>query len=85
MSRKRTISRTKAVNLIDSTKGRFFTVTFLNKGGIPRTINCNTKKDNKSALGYIRVYSFKDKGYRSVNPHTITELSFGGTIYKVRQ
>lgn len=80
--RKSRINRTRAVELINSTKGRFFTVTFVTPKG-ERTINCNCKKDSVSSLGYINVYSMKDKGYRNVNTRTIKQISFNNNIYKV--
>lgn len=81
---KSTISKTKAVEIINSTKGKFFTVTFTTKDNRVRTINCNKKANSTTSLGYIRVYSTKDKGLRSINPHTITELKYNNTIYKVK-
>lgn len=81
---KKTISRTKAVEIINSTKGKFFTVTFMTKGNKMRTINCNKKTNSTTPLGYIQVWSTKDKGYRTVNPNTLTELKYNNIIYKVR-
>ena len=84
MSRTNRISRTKAVELINNSKGKFFTVTFKKKNGDLRMINGNFKKGNFTPLGYLSVYSAADKGYRQVNPKTITSLSVGGTEYKVK-
>lgn len=81
---KSTISKTKAVEIINSTKGKFFTVTFITKDNRMRTINCNKKADSTTALGYIRVYSTKDKGYRSINPNTMNELKYNGITYKIK-
>lgn len=80
----KTITRTTAVELINKSKGRFFTVTFTKKDKNMRTINCNKRKDSTTALGYIRVYSTQDKGYRSINPLTISKLVFNGVTYKVK-
>lgn len=77
------ISRTKAVKLINNTKGKFFTVTYRKNNGDLRMINGNFKKDNFTPLGYMAIWSAKDKGYRKVNPKTITQLSINNLIYKV--
>lgn len=84
MSKNNVISRSKAVKLIEGTKGKFFTVTFRKKNNDLRMINGNFKSGNVTPLGYLRVYSAADKGYRQVNPKTITHLSVNGTEYKVR-
>ena len=79
----KTINKTKAVEIINSTKGQFFTVTFTTKDNRERSINCNKKADSTTKLGYIRVYSTKDKGYRMVNPETISKLQYNNITYKV--
>ncbi len=84
MAKAKTISRTKAVTMIDDNAGRFFTVTFLKKDGNERTINGLVKKDNKTRTGYVRMYSAQDKGYRSVDPRTINEIKINKEIFKVR-
>ncbi len=78
----KTISRTKAVELINNSQGRRFTVTFTKKDGTTRTINGSRK--NQTNLGNITIYSVKDKGYRSVNPNTITMLKINKTVNKVK-
>ena len=75
------ISRTEAVKLINNSKGRFFTVTFVKNNGNTRTINGSRK--NQTPLGNITMYSAKDKGYRTVNPNTIKSLSINDTMYVV--
>lgn len=79
----KTISKTRAVELINTSKGKFFTVTFTKAGGTARTINGNTK-GKMTNQGYLNIYSMKDKGYRNVNPRTLTALSLSGTTYKVK-
>ena len=75
------ISRTTAVNLINDSKGRRFTVTFTKNDGTTRTMNGSRK--NQTALGNITM-KVTNQGYKSVNPNTITELRINGMIYTVR-
>lgn len=81
------ISRTKAVEMITKSKGKFFTVTFTKKkDNSTRTINGNFKisNDNPSKLGYLTIYSPKDKGYRNINSQTLKSLNINGTTYSIR-
>jgi len=81
---KKTIGKTKAAELITDSKGKFFTVTFMKKDNTMRTINCNySKNQKKSALGYINVYSMKDKQYKNINMQTVKMLAINGITYKV--
>lgn len=81
----RTTSRTNAVTMITGTKGKFFTVTFKKANGEVRTINGNYKTPRRpNPLGYLNIYSMKDKGYRNVNPQTILSVSVNNTTYKVK-
>lgn len=84
MAKAKTISRTKAIAMIDDNAGRFFTTTFMKKDGTQRTINGLVKKDNKTKVGYIRMYSAQDKGYRSVDPRTISSLTINKQEFKVK-
>lgn len=79
----KTISRTKATELITTSKGKFFTVTFTKLNGTTRAINGNTT-GRMTNLGYLYIWSTKDKAYRTVNPRTITGLSYNGITYKVK-
>ena len=74
-------SRTEMVNMINASKGRFFTSTHIDANGNARTMNCIKSNKPASELGYISVYSVLDMGDRQINPQTITELSFGGVHY----
>lgn len=74
-------SRTEMVNLINASKGRFFTSTHIDANGNARTMNCIKSNKPASELGYIPVYSMLDMGDRQINPQTITELSFAGVHY----
>lgn len=79
------VSRTKMVQVINETKGRFFTVTHIDKDGQARTMNAIKKNTPATELGYITVYSVQDKGYRNINPQTLTDLSFGRVHYKANR
>lgn len=79
----KTISRTKATEIITGSKGKFFTVTFSKANGQQRTINGNTS-GKTTKLGYMTIYSLKDKGYRNVDPRTLLTLKYKGTTYRVK-
>lgn len=75
-------SRTKMVQIINGSKGRFFTATHIDKDGNARTMNAIKSNKPATELGYLNVYSLQDKGYRNINTQTLTDLSFGGIHYK---
>lgn len=77
-------SRTNAVKLITESKGKFFTVTFKKENDSLRTINGNYKAGNTTALGYLTIWSAKDKSYKNVNPRTITSLVIDSINYTVK-
>lgn len=79
------VSRTKMVQVLNDTKGRFFTSTHIDKDGNSRTMNAIRSNRPVNELGYITVYSIVDKGWRNINPQTLTDLSFGGTHYKANR
>jgi hypothetical protein len=79
------VSRTKMVQLLNQTKGKFFTSTHIDKDGNPRTMNAVKSNKPASELGYILVYSMRDKGYRNINPQTLTDLSTGKTHYVAKK
>lgn len=78
-------SRTEITELLNSTNGKFFTSTHIDKQGNPRTMNAiKSSKSQPTALGYITVWSVRDKDYRTIDPRTITDLSFSGIHYQVK-
>jgi hypothetical protein len=79
-----TINKTKAVEIISSTAGKFFTVTFLKKNGEKRTINGNCKKNCLDKLGYILVNDLQKKEKRKINTREIKQLVFNGITYNVK-
>lgn len=75
------ISKSAAVKLIEDSKGRFFTVTFLKKDKSERTLNGVVKKANfMNPQGYINVTE-RNGDKRQINPRTITKLSINGENY----
>ena len=67
--------------LLNDTKGRFCTITYLKKEGEKRTINCQVTSNKLNNLGYILVHSIADKGTRSVDPRTILCVKANGITY----
>jgi hypothetical protein len=75
--------------ILESTDGKFVTVSFIKKDGTPRTITGRlgvTKylKNGKSTVNhdkYVILYSMQDDGYRCINKDTITSVVFGGINY----
>lgn len=79
-TKKTTISRTKAKQLIMNSKGRFITTTHITEKGERRVTNCRYK--NETSLGKLRVI---EKGhYKAVNPATLKELRADGKVYLVK-
>jgi hypothetical protein len=87
------ISREEASRIIKSTKGKFFTVTFIKKDGTERIMNARLGVKaylrggklpyNPDEKGLIPVYDVKEQGYRMVNINTINNLKIGNKIYNV--
>jgi predicted metalloenzyme YecM len=76
------ISRTKALEIIQNTNGRFFGVTFTKKDGTQRSMSCKINKDNKpTPFGYILVQTKESP--KSLNLQTISEIRANKTLYKV--
>lgn len=82
MARTRRITRTAATELIKEQGYRFYTVTWKTRAGVEKTINCSSKKDCVTRLGYIRAKVAKG-GYKSVDPRTMSKLVIGGHTYRV--
>ena len=51
------VSRTKMVEILNNTKGRFFTTTHMDSKGKLRTMNAIKANTPPTALGYLTVYS----------------------------
>lgn len=83
--KKTRIGRTKAVELIKNSKGRFFSITFVkNEDGSDRTINgVFSSKNTSSDLGYLLICE-RGNGLRNVDTRTIKSLTISGKEYSVR-
>jgi len=86
----KSISKTKALELMENNKGHFFTATFIAKKG-ERTINCQYLKDQgRSSLGYVKVReAIKAKmdpkdSIRNINLQTLKSLKIAGNTYRVK-
>lgn len=68
---------------IESTKGRFFSITFDKKNGETRTINAKTMRSNggescSAQAGYVSVYNRNKQSWASVHPNRVKALQCGG-------
>lgn len=86
----RSISRVKALELIQGSKGRFFTVRFIKKNGSLRIMNAQYAGDtNLAKLGYVLVKDTnlcrKSPGNctRNINLQTLKSLVIDGKAYRI--
>ncbi len=90
----KTINRIQAQELINSTNGKIFSVTFMKKDGTIRDMTCRlgvtkhlkggTLRFDPSERGLVTVFDLESKGYRMVNIETLISLNTKGRILKVR-
>lgn len=88
-----TITRASAVEVINRTRGKFFTVKFMKKDGSVRVMNARVgiKKGvngkglsyNPAPRGLKPIYDVKEMGWRMINLDTIFELKCSGNVYLV--
>jgi len=86
------MTSTKAKKLIKSTKGKFFSCTFIKKDGSIRHMTCriSVKKGVKGVglsfspeeRGYYVVWDTNKKQFRMINLNTILKLKVNGIIFK---
>ena len=77
--------------LLESSKGKFFTVTFTKKDGSTRVLNGRlgvTKhlKGGKKTVtqeNYLTVFDTQKKAYRTVNVDTVQSVKVNGNEYRV--
>lgn len=87
-----TMDRSKALEFINSTDGKFFTATFRKKNNERRVMNCriNVKKGvtgkgmayNPVERGFLPVYEGKNDDFRMLNLNTLEEIVFQGHSVK---
>jgi hypothetical protein len=94
MSRPQMISVNEAVTLIATSKGKFFTASFVKRSDNSlRTMNCrvgvkkglkkeSTSKKRRNA-GLVTVYDMTNRGYRNINVSGLRRLRIFGKEYQV--
>lgn len=79
------IGRNKALEIIQNTKGKFFSVRFEKKNGEDRLMGVQYIKGTKpDPLGYVLLRDIKANKSKSVNLQTLSEIKTNGTLYKVK-
>jgi 2',3'-cyclic-nucleotide 2'-phosphodiesterase (5'-nucleotidase family) len=82
--KKQKISKTKAIDLLTNTGGRYFGVTFTKKDGLIRKMTCKLEQEAKpSKLGYLTVVDVKESTPKSLNLQTLSEIRMNKVIYVV--
>ena len=81
------------LDIIKSSKGKFFSVIFIKKDGTLRYMNCRlgvkkhlkggTLKFNPSKKGLVVVFDTTKKAYRMINLNTVKSLKIGRKEYYV--
>lgn len=78
------IGRKKALEIIQNTNGKFFSVTFEKKNGENRLMGVQYVKGTKpDPLGYVLLRDLKAKKSKSVNLQTLSEIKTNNILYKV--
>jgi hypothetical protein len=90
------ITRSKLLELIKSTKGRFFSVVFIKKDGSIRKLNgrigvkSHMKTGHRESLTYnftqpyVCVWDAQKKAYRNVNLDTIYHIRLNNQYFKIK-
>ena len=88
-----TITRQQAVELVNSSKGRFFSITFIKKDkterrmtartGVKKGVNGQGMKYNPSDYGMKSVYDMGVLDWRMVNFKTATRLKINKKDYVI--
>lgn len=89
----KTISVTEAIKLINGSKGRFFTVSFIKRGDNSlRTMNCRigvqkgvkgTRKGRNRNTGLITVFDMTNHEFRNINISGLRNIKVSGKEYQV--
>lgn len=90
-----TITRNKAIELVNSSKGKFFTITFVKKDksqrrmtariGVKKGVNGQGMKYNPSDYGMKSVYDMGVLDWRMINFKTATKLNINKRAYVIEQ
>lgn len=79
------IGRHKALEIIQNTNGKFFSVRFEKKNGDNRLMGVQYIKGTKpDPLGYVLLKDLKAKKTKSVNLQTLSEIKTNNILYKVK-
>jgi len=86
-----TITRNKAIELVNSSKGKFFTITFLKKDksqrrmtartGVKIGVNGQGMKYTPSDYGMRSVYDMANLNWRMINFNTATRIKISRKEY----
>ena len=77
------LSRTKIVDLMRDSGGKFMTILWTKTNGEIRLMNCKVAKGtNLTKMGYLPVTETKTKSLKNVDPRTIKSLKLSGVVYK---
>lgn len=77
------IGRKKVLDILESSKGKFITVSFIKKDDSNRIMNCKYMGHNN--LGYAEVIETKSKTIKNVNLQTIYSIKSSGVVYNVNK
>ena len=87
------ISKATAKDMIQNSKGKIFTTTYIKKDKSKRVMNCRLEvkkgvtgeglKYNPDDYNLIPVYDMQIGGYRMVNVDTLVSLSISNETYEV--
>lgn len=77
------ISRTKAVELINKSNGKWMQIHSNTKNGAANIMNCVKPKGKPTALGYILVTE-RGQGTKTFDPRTLRELKVNKNHYIVK-
>ena len=93
----KTITRSKLLALINSTRGRFFSVIFVKKDGSMRRltgrigVRSHLRTDHRKSttenysLPYVCVWDTQKKAYRNVNLDTVTDIRLNNQNFIIEQ
>ena len=87
------ISKDSGKDMIQNSKGKIFTTTYIKKDNSKRVMNCRLEvkkgvtgeglKYNPDEYNLIPVYDMQSRGFRMVNVDTLVSLSIANETYEV--